>query len=81
MKAVYHHGKLATCKVLEHFASTTPVVEKCDDPRCFLRLVIVQKESLALLRSHLLITSYRVTVDDTDQTLFEISSKYATSRN
>ena len=43
MKAVYHHGKLATCKVLEHFASTTPVVEKCDDPGCFLRLVIVPK--------------------------------------
>ena len=40
-----------------------------------------QSESLALLRSHLLITSYRVTVDDTDQTLFEISSKYATFRN
>ena len=43
MKAIYHHGKLATCKVLEHFVSTTPVVEKCDDPRCFLRLVIVPK--------------------------------------
>ncbi len=26
-------------------------------------------------------TSYRVTIDVTDQTLFEISSKYATSRN
>ena len=43
MKAIYHHGKLATCKVLEHFASTTPVVEKGDDPRCFSRLVIVPK--------------------------------------
>jgi hypothetical protein len=43
MKAVYPHGKLATCKVLEHVVTTTPVVEKCDDPRCFSRLVIVPK--------------------------------------
>ena len=43
MKAIHHHGKLATCKVLEHFVITTPVVEKCDDPRCFSRLVIVPK--------------------------------------
>ena len=43
INAIYHHGKLATCKVLEHFVSTTPVVEKCDDPRCFSRLVIVPK--------------------------------------
>ena len=35
--------KPATCKVLEHFVRTTPVVEKCDDPRCFSRLVIVPK--------------------------------------
>ena len=35
IKAMHHHGKLANCKVLEHFVSTTPVVEKCDDPRCF----------------------------------------------
>ncbi len=43
IKAMHNHGKLATCKVLEHFVSTTPVVEKCDDPRCFSRLVIVPK--------------------------------------
>jgi hypothetical protein len=40
--ATYYHGKPATRKVLEHFVRTTPVVEKCDDPRCFSRLVIVR---------------------------------------
>jgi len=35
IKAMHHHCKLANCKELEHFVSTTPVVEKCDDPRCF----------------------------------------------
>jgi hypothetical protein len=35
-----YQGKPATCKVLEHFVRTTPVVERCDDPRCFSRLVI-----------------------------------------
>ncbi len=80
MKAIYHHGKLATRKVLEHFVSTTPVVEKCDDPRCFSRLVIVpQREPGSTKESPP--TSYRVTIDVTDQTLFEISCKYATSRN
>ena len=39
--ATYYQGKPATRKVLEHFVRTTPVVEKCDDPRCFSRLVIV----------------------------------------
>ncbi len=38
--ATYYQGKPATRKVLEHFVRTTPVVEKCDDPRCFSRLVI-----------------------------------------
>jgi hypothetical protein len=33
--ATYYQGKPATRKVLEHFVRTTPVVEKCDDPRCF----------------------------------------------
>ncbi len=43
IKAMHYHDKPATCKVLEHFVRTTPVVEKCDDPRCFSRLVIVPK--------------------------------------
>ncbi len=43
MKALCHHDKLVTCIVLDHFVSTTPLVEKCDDPRCFSRLVIVPK--------------------------------------
>jgi hypothetical protein len=41
--ATYYQGKPATRKVLEQFVRTTPVVEKCDDPRCFSRLVIVPK--------------------------------------
>jgi hypothetical protein len=41
--ATYYQGKPATRKVLEHFVRTTPVVEKCDDPRCFSRLVIVTR--------------------------------------
>jgi hypothetical protein len=31
--ATYYQGKPATRKVLGHFVRTTPVVEKCDDPR------------------------------------------------
>ncbi len=81
MKAIHHHGKLATCKVLEHFVSTTPVVEKCDDPGCFSRLVIVPKQEPGSTKESPPI-SYRVTIDVADQTLFETSSiKYATSRN
>jgi hypothetical protein len=80
MKAIFHHGKLATCKVLEHFVSTTPVVGKCDDPRYFSRLVIVPKREPGSTKESPP-TSYLVTIDVTDQTLFEISSKYATSRN
>ncbi len=45
--ATYYHGKPATRKVLEHFVRTTPVVENCDDARCFSRLVIVPKLFLA----------------------------------
>jgi hypothetical protein len=41
--ATYYQSKPATRKVLEHFVRTTPVVEKCDDPRCSSRLVIVPK--------------------------------------
>ncbi len=80
IKAMHNHGKLATYKVLEHSVSTTPMVEKCDDPRCFSRLVIVPKREPGSTKE-LPPTSDRVTIDVTDQTLFEISSKYATSRN
>jgi hypothetical protein len=62
IKAMHHHGKLATCKVLEHFVSTTPVVEKCDDPRCFSRLVIVPKREPGSTKESPP-TSYRVTMD------------------
>ena len=43
VKATYYHGKPATRKILEHFVRTTPVVSKCDHPRCLSRLVIVPK--------------------------------------
>ena len=55
-------AKLTTCKVLEHFVSTTPVVEKCDDPRCFSRLVIVPKREPGSTKESPP-TSYRVTMD------------------
>ncbi len=61
-KAMQYHGKPATCKVLEHFVRTTPVVEKCDDPRCFSRLVIVPKREPGSAKESLPI-SYRVTID------------------
>jgi hypothetical protein len=48
-------------KVLEHFVRTTPVVEKCDDPRCFFRLVIVPKGELGKPKDAPP-TSYRVTM-------------------
>jgi hypothetical protein len=38
--ATYCQGKPATRKVLEHFVRTTPVVEKCDEVRCFSRQVM-----------------------------------------
>ena len=62
IKAMHHHCKLANCKVLEHFVSTTPVVEKCDDPRCFSRLVIIPKQEPSSTKE-LSPTSYRVTMD------------------
>ena len=62
IKAMHHHGKLANCKVLENFVSTTPVVEKCDDPRCFSRLVIVSKREPGSTKESPP-TSYRVTMD------------------
>jgi hypothetical protein len=62
IKAMHHQGKLVNCKVLEHFVSTTPVVEKCDDPRCFSRLVIIPKQEPSSTKE-LSPTSYRVTMD------------------
>ena len=73
-------AKLATCKVLEHFVTTPPVVGQGNDSRYFSRLVIVPKWEPGSTKESPP-TSYRVTIDVTDQTLFEISSKYATSRN
>ncbi len=60
--ATYYQGKPATRKVLEHFVRTTPVVEKCDDPRCFSRLVIVPKRDPETPKDAPP-TSYRVTMD------------------
>jgi hypothetical protein len=62
IKTMHYHGKPATCKVLEHFVRTTPVVEKCDDPRCFSRLVIVPKREPGSTKDSPP-TSYRVTMD------------------
>lgn len=62
IKAIHYHGKPATRKILEHFVRTTPVVEKCDDPRCFSRLVIVPKRDPGTLKDSPP-TSYRVTMD------------------
>jgi hypothetical protein len=48
--------------VLEHFVRTTPLVEKCGDPRCFSRLFIVAKRDPGTPKDAPL-TSYRVTMD------------------
>ena len=34
VRATYYHGKPATRRVLEHFVRTTPVVSRCNNPRC-----------------------------------------------
>jgi hypothetical protein len=60
--ATYYHGEPATRKVLEHFVRTIPVVEKCDDPRCFSRLVIVPKLDPGHPKSASP-TAYRITMD------------------
>ncbi len=60
--ATYYQGKPATRKVLEHFVRTTPVVEKCDAPRCFSRLVIVPKGEPGKPKDAPP-TTYRVTMD------------------
>jgi hypothetical protein len=62
IKGTHYQGKPATCKVLEHFVRTTPVVERCDDPRCFSRLVIVPKRDPGTTKDTPP-TSYRVTMD------------------
>jgi hypothetical protein len=62
IKGAHYQGKPATCKVLEHFVRTTPVVERCDDPRCFSRLVIVPKRDPGTTKDTSP-TSYRVTMD------------------
>ena len=62
IKGAHYQGKPATCKVLEHFVRTTPVVERCDDPRCFSRLVIVPKRDPGTTKDTPP-TSYRVTMD------------------
>ena len=55
-------AKLATCKVLEHFVTTPPVVGQGNDSRCFSRLVIVPKREPGSTKESPP-TSYRVTMD------------------
>jgi hypothetical protein len=79
IKANHHRGKPATSKVLEHFVRTTPVVERCDDPRCFSRLVIVPKRDPGTTKDSPP-TSYRVT-GCPDQQLPETSREHAPTGN
>jgi hypothetical protein len=76
--ATYYQGKPATRKVLEHFVRTTPVVEKCDDPQCFSRLVIVPKRDPGTPQDAPP-TSYRVTMDALIQQLSKASGEYTPS--
>jgi hypothetical protein len=62
IRASYYHGKPATRRVLEHFVRTTPVVSKCDHPRCLSRLVIVPKREPGTPKDSPP-TSYRVTMN------------------
>ena len=62
IKGTFHQGKPATNKVLEHFVRATPVVERCDDPRCISRLVIVPKLDPGMPKNSPP-TSYRVTMN------------------
>ena len=62
VKATYYHGKPATRRVLEHFGRTTPVVSRCDNPRCLSRLVIVPKRDPGAPKVADP-TSYRVTMN------------------
>ena len=62
IKAMYYHGKPATQKVLEHFVRSTPVVSRCDNPRCLSRLVIVPKRDPGAPKTADP-TAYRVTMN------------------
>ena len=62
IKGTFHQQKPATNKVLEHFVRATPVVERCDDPRCISRLVIVPKLDPGMPKNSPP-TSYRVTMN------------------
>jgi hypothetical protein len=62
IRGTYYYGKPATMKVMEHFVRTTPVVERCDDPRCLSRLVIVPKIDPGMPKDSPP-TSYRVTMN------------------
>ena len=62
IKGIFYQGKPATNKVLEHFVRATPVVERCDDPRCISRLVIVPKIDPGMPKNSPP-TSYRVTMN------------------
>ena len=62
VRAAYYHGKPATRRVLEHFVRTTPVVSKCNNPRCLSRLVIVPKRDPGAPKTADP-TSYRVTMN------------------
>ena len=62
VRATYYHGKPATRRVLEHFVRTTPVVSRCNNPRCLSRLVIVPKRDPGAPKTADP-TSYRVTMN------------------
>ena len=62
IRGTYYTGKPATMKIMEHFVRTTPVVERCDDPRCLSRLVIVPKLDPGMPKDTPP-TSYRVTMN------------------
>jgi hypothetical protein len=84
IKANHHHGKPATRKVLEHFVRITPVVGKCDDPRCFSRLL--GHSAQAGPRNHQglcpdLISGNYSNYGCIDQQLYEAGSKHATTGN
>ena len=62
VKPTYFHGKPATRRILEHFVRTTPVVSRCDHPRCLSRLVIVPKRDPGTTKDSNP-TGYRVTMN------------------
>ena len=62
VRETYYYGKPATRKILEHFVRTTPVVSRCDHPRCLSRLVIVPKREPGSTKDSAP-TGYRVTMN------------------